>query len=97
LAREKRSSYGYHDLKSTEQVVDAGRVPGQHQQQPEDVAMRDLGRKDGSVEERGEVFEMPTEANRERREMSASPTGAAVEMASPHEGVGERAGEGKGR
>ncbi|KAK0302623.1 cell wall protein Ecm33 [Friedmanniomyces endolithicus] len=97
LAREKRSSYGYHDLKSTEQVVDAGRVPGQHQQQPEDVAMRDLGRKDGSVEERGEVFEMPTEANRERREMSASPTGAAVEMASPHEGVGERAGEGEAR
>ncbi|KAK1073286.1 cell wall protein Ecm33 [Friedmanniomyces endolithicus] len=92
LSKDKRSSYGYHDLKSIENVVDAGRVPGQHQQQPEDVAMRDLGRKYGDGE-RGEVFEMPTEANRERREMSASPTGAAVEMASPSEGVGGREGE----
>ncbi|KAK0356242.1 cell wall protein Ecm33 [Friedmanniomyces endolithicus] len=94
LSKDKRSSYGYHDLKSIENVVDAGRVPGKHQLEHQDVPMRDLGRKYGEVE-RGEVFEMPTEANRERREMSASPTGAAVEMASPNEGVGGRAGEGR--
>ncbi|KAK0790721.1 cell wall protein Ecm33 [Friedmanniomyces endolithicus] len=91
LSKDKRSSYGYHDLKSIENVVDAGRFPGQLGQ---DVAMRDLGRKDGEVE-RGEVYEMPTETNRERREMSASPTGAAVEMPSPSEGVGGRVGEGR--
>ncbi|TKA71044.1 hypothetical protein B0A55_06322 [Friedmanniomyces simplex] len=93
-SREKRSSYGYYDLKSAEHVVDAGKAPEQ-----QDVPMRDLRgcRKYGEREmERGEAFELPTPANtREIGELPASPTGAAVEMPSPSEVVGGRDGEGR--
>jgi len=55
--------------------------------------MRDLERKYGEVE-RGEVFEMPTEANRERREMSASPTGAGLRWLRLVRGLGGGRGRG---
>ncbi|KAK5712334.1 cell wall protein Ecm33 [Elasticomyces elasticus] len=76
--KEKKTSYGYYDLKTAEQVVEGGRGP----KEP-DVEMHDLGRKHSELERHEEAFEMPTEANVDRREMPTSPTGAAVEMESP--------------
>ena len=86
--KEKRSSYGYYDLKSAEQVVDAGRV------RDDDVALQDL--KAARQREREDAVELPTDAN--VQEMITSPTGAAHEMPSPpiDEAVRERDRDGRG-